>query len=159
MPTSCCVTYPRVRSPTGDLRDPVGVLRGAARTLELGRPVAVLLVGVLHFLPDSDDPYGIVARLMRALPSGSHLVVCHLSSDIHPVEMAEVARRFNEDARTNETWVLRSHGEVARFFDGMELVEPGVVQVDEWRPLDGPAPVLPPEGRTNPLWVGVGRKP
>jgi SAM-dependent methyltransferase len=142
----------------GDLRNPADVLARAARTLDFDRPVAVMLVGILHFFPDSDDPNGIVARLMRDMVAGSYLVVCHLAGDIHPEEMAEVARRFNEDERTNETWVPRPHGEVARFFDGLEVVEPGVVQVDQWRPDDGPSPALPPHGRTNPLWVGVGRK-
>lgn len=141
----------------GDLRAPQSILRRAARTLDFAQPVAVLLVGILHFFPDEDDPYGIVARLLEAVPSGSHLVVCHLASDIHPDEMPEVARRFNET--TNETWALRSQGEVAGFFAGLEMVEPGVVQVDQWRPHDGPGPVLPPEGRVNPLHVGIGRKP
>ncbi len=141
----------------GDLRQVDSLIRRAAYTLDFARPVAVMLVGVLHFFPDEDDPYGIVARLLEAVPSGSYLVVCHLASDIHPAEMAEVARRFNQT--TNETWALRSHDEVARFFAGLEMVEPGVVQVDQWRPDDGPAPVLPPEGRINPLYVGVGRKP
>lgn len=141
----------------GDLREPDDILRRAAATLDFTQPVAVLLVGILHFFPNSDDPYGIVARLLEAVPPGSYLVVCHLASDIHAEAMAEAADRFNQ--ATNETWVLRSHDEVARFFDGLELVEPGVVQVDEWRPGDGPPPVLAPDGRTNPLHVGVGRKP
>ncbi len=141
----------------GDLRDPEPILAMASRSLDFTRPVAVLLVGILHFFPDTDRPAGIVARLMKAVPSGSYLVVCHLASDIHAEEMAEVARRFNES--TNETWAPRTRDEVARFFDGLELVEPGVVQVDEWRPDQGPGPVWPPEDRTNPLLVGVGRKP
>jgi hypothetical protein len=116
-----------------------------------------LLVGILHFFPHGDDPYGIVGRLLEAVPSGSYLVICHLASDIHPTEMAEVARRFNET--TNETWVLRTHGEVARFLDGLDVIEPGVVQVDRWRPHDQPGPVFPAEDRVNPLHVGVGRKP
>lgn len=141
----------------GDLRDPDSILHRASETLDLGQPVAVMLVGILHFFPPADDPYGIVGRLLEAVPPGSYLVICQLASDIHAEEMAEVARRFNET--TNETWFLRSNAEVARFFDGLHLVEPGVVQVDHWRPLDGPEPVLPPEGRVNPLHVGVARKP
>jgi hypothetical protein len=141
----------------GDLRDPDVILRRAAATLDLTLPVTVLLVGILHFFPDTDDPQGIVTRLLDAVPSGSYLVICHLASDIHPEAMAEAARRFNQT--TDETWVLRSHDEVAAFFGAMKMVEPGVVQVDQWRPADGPAPVLPPDRRTNPLHVGVGRKP
>ncbi|HET6950416.1 MAG TPA: SAM-dependent methyltransferase [Acidimicrobiales bacterium] len=146
-----------VESIQGDLRDPDSILERASATLDLRRPVAVMLVGILHFFPPADDPYGIVRRLLAAVPSGSYLVVGHLASDIHAEEMAEVARRFTE--MTNERWVLRSNAEVARFFDGLHLVEPGVVQIDQWRPLDGPEPVLPPEGRVNPLHVGVARKP
>jgi O-methyltransferase involved in polyketide biosynthesis len=142
-----------------DLRDPDSILRGAARTLDFTRPVAVLLVGVLHFLPDADSPYALVTWLMDSVPPGSYLVVSHLAADIHPDEMAEIARSFNEDTRTNETWVLRPHQHVVEFFHRLELLAPGVVAVDEWRPHDGPPPVLPPEGRTNPLWVGVARKP
>lgn len=141
----------------GDLRDPESIIDGASGTLDLGQAVAIMLVGILHFFPPADDPYRIVGRLLDAVPSGSHLVICQLASDIHAEEMAEVARRFNET--TNETWFLRSNAEVARFFDGLHLVEPGVVQVDHWRPLDGPGPVLPPDGRVNPLHVGVARKP
>lgn len=144
----------------GDLRDPASILERAAPTLDLSEPIAVLLIGVLHFLPDTDDdadPYRIVSRLLESVPSGSYLAVCHLAADIHPAEMAEVARRFNET--TAETWALRNRDEVRGFFGGLELIEPGVVQVDQWRPDDQPGPVLPPEGRTNPLHVGVGLKP
>ena len=143
-----------------DLRQPDMILERATSTLGFAEPVAVLLIGVLHFLPDSDDhedPYRIVTGLMQAVPSGSHLVVCHLACDIHPAEMAEVERRLN--ATTAETWRLRNRDEVRRFFAGLELIDPGVVQVDQWGPQDRPGPVWPPHGRTNPLWVGVGRKP
>lgn len=141
----------------GDLRDPASVLEQAAVTLDFSQPVAVLLVGVLHFVADSDDPYGVVTRLMEAVPTESHLVVSHLARDIHPAEMAEVERRFNES--TAETWTLRNHDLMRGFFRGLDVVDPGVVQLDEWRPEDEPAPVLPPEGRVNPVWAGVGRKP
>ncbi|HET6953648.1 MAG TPA: SAM-dependent methyltransferase [Acidimicrobiales bacterium] len=140
----------------GDLHAPTAILDHAAATLDFTQPVAVLLIGILHFFADTDDPYQIVAHLMEAAPSGSYLAVCHLAADIHPDEMIEVARRLNET--TAESWALRSRNEVAQFLDGLKLVEPGVVQVDEWRPDDEPGPVLPPKGRTNPLWVGVGRK-
>lgn len=139
-----------------DLRDPASILERAAATLDFTQPVAVLLIGILHFVPDDEDPYGLANQLLAAVPSDSRLVVSHLACDIHPAEMAEVARRFNET--TAERWALRSRSEVHGFFQGLELVDPGVVQVDEWRPDDEPGPVWPPEGRTNPLWVGVGRK-
>jgi hypothetical protein len=143
-----------------DLRNADRILQQATKTLDFDEPVAVLLIGILHFLPDRDDasdPYEIVSRLMTAVPAESHLVVCHLARDIHPAEMAEVERRFNQT--TADTWQLRNRDEVLGFFTGLDMVDPGVVQVDEWRPNDGPGPVLPPDGRTNPLWVGMGRKP
>lgn len=146
-----------VRYIQGDLRDPESILDRASETLDFGRPVAVMLVGILHFFPPADDPYGIVGRLVEAVPSGSFLTICHLASDIHAEEMAEVARRFNET--TNETWFLRSNADLARFFHGLHLVEPGVVQVDHWRPHEGPEPVLPLGRRVNPLHVGVAHKP
>lgn len=137
----------------GDLRDPKEILLRAEATLDLTEPVAVMVLGVLHFFPDGDDPYGIVARLLDAVAPGSHLVVSHLAADIHRGEMATVAERFNRT--TNETWVLRTHVEVAHFFAGLDLVDPGVVQVNRWRPVA--TTPTPPDGGTNPLWVGVGR--
>jgi hypothetical protein len=136
-----------------DLRDPATILKQAAETLDFGSPVAVMLLGILHFFPAQDDPYGIVATLLEEMPSGSHLVISHLAEDIYAVEMAEVASRMNR--MTQETWVLRPRADVERFFDGLELVAPGVVQVDQWRP-DGPPTST--EGRLNPLYAGVGRK-
>jgi hypothetical protein len=142
----------------GDLRDTSSILQQATTTLDFTQPIAALLVGVLHLLPDDPhDPYALVADLMDALPAESHLVISHLAMDIHPAEMAEVQRRFNES--TAETWQLRNRDLVRGFFAGLDLVDPGVVQLDEWHPDDDPRPVLPPEGRTNPVWAGVGRKP
>ena len=88
------------------------------------------------------------------MPAGSYLVVSHLAGDIHPEEYAEAGEVLDE--AMVEPLVLRSHGEVAAFLAGCELVEPGVVQVDEWRP---DAPASGPESWTNPLYVGVGRVP
>lgn len=141
-----------------DLLDPASILEQAASTLDFDEPIAVLLIGVLHFLPDSDDdtdPYRIVSHLMDAVPTGSHLAVCHLARDIHPAEMAEVERVLN--GTTAETWALRNRDQVRGFFAGLDPVD-GVVQIDRWRANDDPPPVSPPAGRTNPLWVGLGRK-
>lgn len=143
-----------------DLGDPAGILEHAAATLDFDQPVAVVLTGVLHLLPDTEDatdPDRIVSHLVDTLAAESHVVIAHLACDIHPAEMAEVERHFNET--TAETWQFRNHDQVRGFFAGLDLVDPGMVQVDEWRPDDQPGPVWPPEGRTNPLWVGVGRKP
>jgi hypothetical protein len=145
-----------------DLRDPDKVLAEAARTLNFGKPVAIMLLGILQQIPDSDDPYGIVARLLDAVPPGSFLVISHPASDINPRSAAEAARRLN--SMTAEQRQLRSEKEVARFFDGVELVEPGLVQVAEWRP-DPSSPDSPPSAdaklaraRRGGRWAGVGQK-
>jgi hypothetical protein len=134
-----------------DLRDTGQVLAQAARTLDLSQPAAVMLIAVLHHIPDTADPYGIVAQLTAAIAPGSYLVISHPAADIDTEAVAEVARRYN--ARVPAGQQRRSHEEMARFFDGLELLEPGIVQTTQWRP-----PVL---GSTTPvpMWAGVGRKP
>ncbi len=82
-----------------DLRDTDTILKGAAHALDLTRPVAVLLIAVLHFIPDADDPYAVVARLMDAVPSGSYLVMAHAASDIATEASAEMARRYTRCPR------------------------------------------------------------
>ncbi|MGH9211727.1 MAG: SAM-dependent methyltransferase [Acidimicrobiales bacterium] len=141
----------------GDLREADPILKEAAEALDFTRPVAVLLVAILHFFPDCDDPLGIVARLIDAVPSGSYLVVSHLASDIQADEMAQLAERFAADEMITETFVMRARTEVARFFDGLDLVAPGVVGLDDWRPDD--ATGLPSAGWVNPFWCGIGVKP
>lgn len=140
----------------GDLRDPDDMLEQAAATLDLSQPVGLVLVGTLHVLPDEDDPHGIVSRLVGALPSGSYLVVSHLPRDMQPEEMAKMAERSRQMMR--EPFVMRSHDEVLRFFDGLELVEPGLVQVDQWT-RDEPPPTPPDVAWVTPRYAAVGRKP
>ncbi|HEY6297153.1 MAG TPA: SAM-dependent methyltransferase [Streptosporangiaceae bacterium] len=134
-----------------DLRDPQAILERAARTLDFSRPVAVMLIAVMHLIVDKDDPYGIVARLMDAVPAGSYLALSQVASDIEAERMAEAAKRYNRLAR--ETQRHRNHAEVARFFDGLALVEPGLVAVQQWRP----APDREAAARSA-MWGGVGRK-
>ena len=134
-----------------DMRDPGKVLREATRTLDFGRPVAVLLVGVLHFLSDDADAAGIIDAFMDAVPAGSYLAICHLTADFHP-QMTELARRVNGQ-RPNAPLVLRDCAQVADFFGRLDLVPPGVVQASRWRPdcdLEATAPAA--------LWAGVARK-
>jgi hypothetical protein len=139
----------------GDARDPAGILAQAGKTLDLDRPVGVILVGILHVIRDDEDPYGIVATLLDPLPPGSHLVVSHLASDIRAEEMTEVFTRFNQTMRAPYT--LRSHAEVARFFGGLELIDPGVVPLDQWH---GPrTPAITPDGTDIPAYGAVARKP
>jgi hypothetical protein len=133
-----------------DIRDTEEVLRRAGETLDFGQPVAITLVAILHALTDDDDPYGLVAGLLDAVPPGSYLAVSHLASDIEPEQTAEFLRRMNE--QSFETYQFRSHAEVSRFFDDLELVPPGVVRVDRWHTDPDPdAPEII-------LWGGVGRK-
>jgi hypothetical protein len=114
-----------------DLRDPAPILRQATATLDFGQPVAVMLLGVLHLVSDSEDPWAIVARLMDAVPPGSYLVISHPALDIGEGQAA-AQRAYNQNVATAQT--LRTRDEFARFFTGLELVEPGLVQVHQWRP-------------------------
>ena len=117
-----------------DLRDTAAVLTGAARTLDFGQPVAVLFMGVLHFIPDADDPYRIVARMMDATVAGSYLVIGHGASDIQADAVPEMMQRYN--ARSSASLTLRTRDQVARFFDGLELIGPGLVPLSQWWPAD-----------------------
>jgi hypothetical protein len=134
-----------------DVRDTARVLAEAARTLDFRSPVAVMLVAILHHIPDADDPAGIVARLMAAVPPGSYLVISHPAADIDEAAVAEVARRYN--ARVPAGQRRRTRAEVTAMFAGTELLEPGVVQTVQWRPEEQ---VTDPR---VPMWAGVGRKP
>ena len=115
-----------------DLRDTGKVLAEAAQLLDFSKPVAVMLISVLHLIPDEDDPHAIVTRLMDAVPSGSWLALSHPARDVHTQQVTEAASRFNQLARAKAT--LRTRAEILRFFDGLELLEPGLVQVHQWRP-------------------------
>ncbi|HEY8526296.1 MAG TPA: SAM-dependent methyltransferase [Acidimicrobiales bacterium] len=141
----------------GSLQDLDRVLREAGETLDLARPVGVLLPATLNFIPDARDPYGIVARLVAALASGSYVALTHASHDIRSERMQEAAERFSK--LLAEPYVVRTRDEIARFFAGLDLVEPGLVPIDEWRPGTGGEPEPDVEGRPPPLYGAVGRKP
>ncbi|MFF3910799.1 SAM-dependent methyltransferase [Streptomyces sp. NPDC001848] len=122
-----------------DLQDPARILEQAARTLDFDEPIALVLVAVLHFVED-EKAYPIVRALMDALPSGSRLVLSHLTEDLNPENIRAVQRTYTE---RGFTFVLRSKDEVARFFTGtpgVTLDEPGVVPVHHWH-QDGAAPL------------------
>ena len=135
-----------------DLRQADQILAGAARTLDLSQPVAVMLMAILQHLSDDDDPYAVVGTLMAAIPPGSYLVLSHPAKDIHAAEMAAMAERLNQTMAEKVTF--RGEAEVARFFDGLELVEPGMTNVPDWRP-DTEEEAASPAA----LWAGVARKP
>jgi hypothetical protein len=136
-----------------DLRDTSAILRAASATLDLSQPVAFMLLIILHLISDADDPYDIVATLLRALPAGSYVVLAHPASDIRAAQMAEMTKRVNQ-RMSGPKATMRDRAEVTRFFDGLELLEPGVVQPQQWRPEPG---VLSPPQVT--AWCGVARKP
>ena len=135
-----------------DLRDTGTILKEAARTLDFARPTAVMLVSILQLIRDEEDPYGIVARLMDRVAPGSYLVLTHPASDILSELVAEIARRYNESVVTPAT--LRGFGQVARLFDGLELVDPGIVQCHRWHPRSGE----PVDEYEVAGWGAVGRK-
>jgi hypothetical protein len=135
-----------------DLRDAGTILAQAARLLDFSRPVAVTLIAVLHAIPDQDGPYEIVARLLDAVPSGSYLALTHSASDL----LAGQQREDLEDVNSRliqQQFTYRNHEQVARFFEGMDLIAPGLVRVEEWR--QDPGPVGP--GKSH-LWCAVARK-
>lgn len=139
----------------GDLREPRVILEKAAETLDFTKPAAIMLLAVLHFVPDDDDPYGIVAELLQAVPSGSYLVMSHLASDIRAEGQTSMVTRFNELA-PRHTMAIRSKAEVMRFFDGLEIMKPGVVPLDRWHsPKERPSPL----DEAAPVHAAVGRKP
>jgi hypothetical protein len=135
-----------------DLRDTSAILNAAAKTLDFTEPIALTLLIILHLIPDTDDPYGIVARLVRALPAGSYLVLAHPASDIRAAKMAEMTRRVNKRMRGPKA-TMRGRAAITRFFDGLDLLEPGVVQPQQWRPE--PGALSPPQVTA---WCGVARK-
>jgi hypothetical protein len=120
-----------------DLREPDKIISNAELQgiLDFSQPVALMLAAILHFIKDEDDPYGIVARLVGVLPEGSYLVMSHATNDfLAPAEAAEiVAGRYGP-------FFARSEAEFARFFEGFELVPPGIASVAEWRAEAEPQP-------------------
>jgi hypothetical protein len=115
-----------------DLREPAKILEEAARTLDFSRPVAVLFIGVLHLVSDDQDPYGIVTQMVKATVPGSYLALTQPAKDIDAEMVAEGARRYNERVKVRQT--RRASAQTLRFFDGMRLVPPGLVQCHRWRP-------------------------
>ncbi|MEW1723081.1 SAM-dependent methyltransferase [Streptomyces sp. NPDC093109] len=115
-----------------DFRDPAAILRDASKTLDLSRPVALVLVAILHFIED-DEAYGIVKHLVDALPSGSCVALSHLTEDLNPVQIGKVAQTYHE---RGFTFVLRSRERLLKFFtdSGLELAAPGIVPAHHWRP-------------------------
>jgi SAM-dependent methyltransferase len=137
-----------------DLRDPRSILDDpeTTRLLDLGEPVALMLVAVVHFLSDGDRPAEIIATLRDALAPGSLMVVTHGTLGVRPERQQAVQEVYR---RTTNPLTMRTPEEVERFFDGFELIEPGVVPLTHWRPD------TPPDDEDPAVLhglVGVGRK-
>jgi S-adenosyl methyltransferase len=136
-----------------DLRDTGTILRQARQLLDLTHPVAVTLLAILHAIPDSDDPHAIVASIMDAVPSGSYLVISHAGSDLLERETLDSLQDIVTQMVHLEPG-FRTREQVGRFFDGLDLVEPGLVRAGEWHP----GPAADDAGKST-FWCAVGRKP
>jgi trans-aconitate methyltransferase len=135
-----------------DLRDPGGILDKAAATLDFTQPVGVLLLAVLHFLPDTDYPAAIVATLAAGLAPGSCLAISHLTADLAPQQVTAAAGAYNATSPIPVT--ARTHAQVTSLFGGLPLLPPAVVPVTEWRPEPGQH-----TGQAADLHAGVARIP
>ena len=140
-----------IRVVRADLRDVDTVLAAAGEVLDFGEPVGLLFLACLHNIPDSDDPAVVVARYLAAVAPGSHLAISHVTGDFAPGKMKRVTE---ESARRGATFIGRTKDEVGQLFNGLELVEPGLVTMAYWRPDDGE-----PEHNADRVWgwCGVAR--
>jgi hypothetical protein len=136
-----------------DLRDWPTISAGAQQTLDFSRPVAVLLIAVLHFILDAEDPHRIISRMMADLAPGSYLVIAHAASDVQASTAAAMAQSYN--ATSSLTITPRDRAAVARFFDGLEMVGPGLMPLDQW---GGSGPASTADSGLS-CYCGIGRKP
>ncbi|MDX8145351.1 SAM-dependent methyltransferase [Lentzea sp. BCCO 10_0061] len=126
---------PNANAILADLRATSTVLAGARETLDFSRPVGVLVIAALHFVSDTDSPYEAIAEYMADLPAGSYLAITHATWDtLSEEELAEAREVAKIYSNSDNKLTMRTHAEVTRFFDGMEMLEPGVVAVNDWRP-------------------------
>ncbi|MFD4525342.1 SAM-dependent methyltransferase [Streptomyces sp. NPDC058470] len=138
-----------------DVRDPDTILEQARKVLDFTQPVALSLVALLHFITDEDGAYELVDRLLAELPSGSYLMLSHASGEFDEEKAAMAAEMYR---RRGLTMALRGRADIARFFEGLELVDPGVALLADWKPELGV--VIVTEGdEPVPGYGAVGRKP
>jgi hypothetical protein len=142
-----------------DMRDPEGILASpqAQRLLDLDQPVGLLMLLMMHWIPDESDPPALMARYRDALPSGSYLAMTHVTGDHHGENLAE-ATDVIKRSKSPDQVTLRTHAQVTALFNGYELVEPGLVGCGEWRP-SGPGDIASEPGMNMLVYAGVGRKP
>jgi hypothetical protein len=136
-----------------DLQDTGTILEEAAGTLDFTRPVGIMLLAILHYVPDLGEARRIVARLLAAVPAGSFLVISHAGTDLLPEQVAAFEESLNAHLPAERHHVARPRDLVTSFFDGMDLVEPGVVRVSDWHPDSTEESATP-----TILWGGVARK-
>jgi hypothetical protein len=139
---------------TADLRDPDAILAHAAKTLDLARPVAIILIAVLHFIPDAEDPWAITARLLDGIAGEAYLAIGHGAADLS-ASAGGAARAYNERSPANVR--LRTREEVARFFTGMQMLGPGLVPLAGWAP--GGTEGMGPDADLGSAYVGFARRP
>jgi S-adenosyl methyltransferase len=140
-----------------DMRDPAAII-GAPQlrdTIDLSRPVALLAIAVLHFVDDDDEALAVMRELVDPLPSGSYVALSTGTADFDPVSLAGVVQAYED---RGEVMKLRGRVDVERFFDGLELLEPGVVQVHKWRPDDMATGLVKTDSDVA-MYCGVARKP
>lgn len=139
----------------GDFRRPLEILADPRVTglLDLDEPVGLLLVSLLHFVPDDDGPGAVIGTFRDALAPGSHLAVAHATHEVHPPELTASHRDLYR--RTATPMTMRGRAEVTGLFDGFDLLDPGVTLIDRWRPDPGTTVAEPP---WCPVWGGVGRR-
>lgn len=142
----------------GDVRETAAVITRIreAELIDFSQPVGLVLVALMHFLTDKDAPYEVAAKLYDLLPSGSCVVLSHGTAERITPEISEpVAELLDTYRQSAASLTLRSYDEIVRFFDGLELLEPGVTSVARWRPDPGD----PPPPAWAGLYAGVARKP
>ncbi len=136
-----------------DLRDPDKILEAAAQTLDFTQPIAVMLLGIVHHITDTDEAHTVVNRLLEAVPSGSYLVITHTTNTVTGAAMDDAVRQWNEASPV--PIVIRTPQQLAGFFDRLELLDPGVVPTTRWRP----DPADPSSQHDVDEFCAVGRKP
>ena len=140
-----------------DMRDPDAGLSDAAQALDFTEPIAVLMFTILHNVVDRADPWTTVARYLDAVCSGSYLAISHPTGDFAPDVMAQVKDALDRDMA--EPFILRSREQILRFFTGTELVEPGLMHINDWHLEIPPSPPPAAGAVAAPIYGGIGRKP
>ncbi|MFC0107322.1 SAM-dependent methyltransferase [Kibdelosporangium aridum] len=141
-----------------DMRDPESIVHSsqARRLLDFDKPIGMLLVMMIHWVPDEDDPWALIGRYRDALPTGSYLALSHVTAEQREDQVTEVQGKIRE-SRSTDQLTPRSHDQILRMFDGFELVEPGLVGCGLWHPR-GPGDIADNPELNSHVYGGVGKK-